>query len=85
MVWSRKQSSYNYQNHSKKTIVKPASNLTVASTFTFIKWIFSKQLYSDNDIDMKGYFNKGFFVNVFLALTYKQMRDAASSGKSKLE
>lgn len=60
------------------------TNMIVTNTFAFIKFIFINELDSDNNFDLKSYVNKGFFVEVFLALVDKQVRDGTSSGKSRL-
>ncbi|KAG2201078.1 hypothetical protein INT47_010830 [Mucor saturninus] len=58
--------------------------MIATNTFAFIKYIFIKELESDSKFELKSFVNKGFFVQVFLALVDKQICDGSYSGKSRL-
>ncbi|GAA5805808.1 hypothetical protein HPULCUR_011334 [Helicostylum pulchrum] len=58
-------------------------NKVVSHTFTFTKYIFVKELAVNIGFDLNSFVNKNFFVEVFLSLVHKQVRNGSDSGKTK--
>ncbi|KAG1456755.1 hypothetical protein G6F56_006761 [Rhizopus delemar] len=61
------------------------TNRLVTHTYSFVKYIFLKEMDITNDqFDMNTYVKKGFFVEVFLSLIERQVRDRTKTGKTRL-
>ncbi|GAA5800473.1 hypothetical protein HPULCUR_005903 [Helicostylum pulchrum] len=59
-------------------------NKVVSHTFAFTKYIFLKELAINIGYNLNSFVNKDFFVEVFLSLVDKQVRNGGDSGKTKL-
>lgn len=58
-------------------------NNVVTHTYAFIKYIFLKELEVNGDFKLSEFINKPFFMEVFLSLVDRQVRDGVKSGSGK--
>lgn len=63
------------------------TNAIVTHTYAFLKYIFLKELEDNDDFNLSEFVNKPFFMEVFLSLVDRQVRDGvkSGSGRSKLK
>lgn len=49
-------------------------------TYSFLKYIFIKEVKDDRNFELSSFLNKSFFIEVFLSLVERQVRDGVRSG-----
>ncbi|CEG80717.1 hypothetical protein RMATCC62417_15013 [Rhizopus microsporus] len=74
----------------KSEFIKPlyelinVTNKIVTHTYLFSKFIFTNEMEQTREFGLNNYVVKGFFVEVFLFLVQRQVRDGSKTGRSKL-